>query len=194
MYKINYDLWEYYMQYAVMLYFDENTDNTIKKYIEKLEPLTNNKYMLDHNMPAHITLAMWNSEYDYSEKIKEYAQKSQTFDVAFESIGFFNRDERHIFLAPVKSDSLSALHDGLYEAINLPDEKDYIDIYKNNDIWVAHTTIAYQVNDGRFSETLAQSSKIKLPIVAKAKSLAIAVCCPFKELAAFPLCTGGELP
>ena len=182
------------MQYAVMLYFDENTDNIIKEYINKLEPLTNNKYMLDHNMPAHITLAMWNSEYDYSEEIKEYAQKSQAFDVTFGSIGFFNKDEHHIFLAPVKSNSLSALHDGLYDAINLPDEKDYIDMYKDNDIWVAHTTIAYQVKEGCFSETLAQSSEIKLPFTAKARSLALAVCCPFKELAAFPLCTADGLP
>ncbi len=182
------------MQYAVMLYFDENTDNIIKEYIKKLEPLTNNKYMLDHDMPAHITLAMWNSEHDYSQEIKKYAQKSLGFDVTFGSVGFFNEDEKHIFLAPVKSDSLIALHNGLYDAIDLPDEKDYINIYKDNDIWVAHTTIAYQVKDGCFGEALAQSAEIALPIIAKAKSLALAVCCPFKELISFPLCQDGYLP
>jgi hypothetical protein len=150
--------------------------------------------MLEHDMPAHITIAMWNSEYNYAKEVKKYAAGFKEFDVVFGSIGFFNRDEKHIFLAPVKSNSIIALHDGLYDAIGLPDANDYVDMYKDNDIWVPHTTIAYQVKDGCFKQALAQSSEISLPIIAKAKSLATAVCCPFKQLAVFPLCSPERLP
>ena len=47
------------MQYAVMLYFDEKTDDIVKGYLESLKNMSNNSYFLDNKMPAHITLAMW---------------------------------------------------------------------------------------------------------------------------------------
>ena len=175
------------MQFAVMLYFDEVTNALVNGYYQKLKNLSNNDYMLENKMPAHITLAMWNSEYDYFDEIKEYAENTKRFGVAFSSIGFFNDEERHIFLAPVKNDSLTRFHDGLYDAISLPDEGDYIKMYKESHMWVPHLTIGYQVKKDMFAQALGECTGIKLPILAEAQKIALAVCCPFKELAVFEL-------
>lgn len=175
------------MQFAVMLYFDDDTDKKVKEYFEKLRKLSNNDYMLDNNMPAHITLAMWNSEYNFAKEIEKYAHSFKAFDVVFSSIGFFNDEERHIFLAPVDSKSFKDFHDGLYDVIKLPDENDFIKMYKDSDIWVPHATIGYQVKKDLFGEALVECESIKLPILSKAKKIALAVCCPFKEVAVFDL-------
>ena len=173
------------MQFAVMLYFDEATNKLVDEYYRKLNPFSNNDYMLTNNMPAHITLAMWNSEYNYYDEIKSYAESTKEFEVTFSSIGLFNDEERHIFLAPVKNRDLTRFHAGLYDAINLPDERDYIKVYKESSIWVPHMTIGYQVKKEMFGQALSECLSIRLPVMGKAKKIALAVCCPFKELAVF---------
>jgi 2'-5' RNA ligase len=173
------------MQFAVMLYFDEATNKLIEEYLGKLKEFSNNDYMLENKMPAHITLAMWNSEYNYFDEIKNCAGRTKAFDVTFSSIGFFNDEERHIFLAPVKNVPLTRFHTELYDAINLPDAHDYIKMYKDEDVWVPHMTIGYQVKKDMFSKALQECTGIKLPVRAKAEKIALAVCCPFKELAVF---------
>lgn len=175
------------MQYAVMLYFDEDTQKKVNEYVNMLSELTNNEYMLENKMPAHITLAMFNSEEDYSDKIKNFSKAQKSFRVNLSSIGFFNDRERHIFLSPIKDNNLVKVHSKLYDVINLPDEEDYINIYKDNNIWVPHVTIGYQVKEESFDIALGKCLDIALPIKARAIKIAIAVCCPFKEIAVFSL-------
>ncbi len=175
------------MQYAVMLYFDEKTDDTVKGYLENLKDVSNNAYFLDNKMPAHITLAMWNSEHNYLDELKNLAQSFDSFDLIFSSIGLFNDETRHIFLGPVKNSELTKLHKELYDVINLDDENDYIRMYKDNDIWVPHVTIGYQVEKEHFAQALAKCVDVPLPIHAKATKIAVAICCPFKEIAVFEL-------
>jgi 2'-5' RNA ligase len=143
--------------------------------------------MLDENMPAHITLAMWNSDYDYIEEIKRLAKAEKSFDINFSSLGLFNDDERHIFLSPVKNDELIKIHRGVYDAINLEDEGDYIKVYKDTDVWVPHLTIGYQIKRENLSKAFDLCTDIKFPIKAKAIKMAYAVCCPFHEIAILDL-------
>ncbi len=175
------------MQYAIMLYFDEDTSNKVKEYLLQLNDVTNNKYMLDEKMPAHITLAMWNSEYDYINEITEMAKESESFDISFSSLGMFNDEEKHIFLSPVKSNKLIELHNQVYNTLNLEDENDYIKIYKDDSVWVPHVTIGYQIKASNLSDALSRCTNIKFPIKARAIKLAYAICCPFKELAILEL-------
>ena len=175
------------MQYALMLYFDEKTTKMVSGLLNKLKNVTNNSYMLGENMPAHITLAMWNSDYDYLDVLKSFAQESQSFDINFSSIGFFNDDEQHIFFAPIKNTELMMLHKRVYEAIPLEDERDFIQIYKDDDEWMPHVTIGYQVKDGMMEQALSMCLDIPLPVKARAVKLAYAVCCPFKEIEVFEL-------
>ncbi len=175
------------MQYALMLYLDETITKKVDEYLEKLRDITNNDYMLNEKMPAHITLAMWNSDYDYINEIRSFVEKQNSFEIQFASIGIFGGEERHIFLSPVKNKAIMDIHRGLYEAINLEDERDYIETYKNEDIWVPHMTIGYQVKKDKMEEALKRCIDIKLPVKANAIKLAYAVCCPFTEVEVFDL-------
>lgn len=175
------------MQYAIMLYFDAATSEKLKEYMIRLENATNNKYMLGESMPAHITLAMWNSDYDYINEIKGLVKKLNTFDISFSNLGIFNDDERHIFLSPVKNEELTVIHKKIYEAINLPDENDYIRMYKDDSMWVPHVTIGYQIKKENLCEAFSYCADIIFPMQAKVKKLAYAVCCPFREIAVLDL-------
>lgn len=175
------------MQYAVMLYFDEDTSSMAQEYFYKLKDITNNDYMISNNLPLHITLAMWESDYDYVKEIKAFAESNLAFDVVFGSIGYFNDEERHVFLAPVKSRKLMSIHNKLYEIIKLEDEANYIQMYKDTSMWVPHSTIGYQVEGKYFAKALDISTEIKLPHKAKATKIALAACCPFREIAVYEL-------
>ena len=43
--------------YLISIYFDEKTENWIKKYIENVAVKTGNGFMLDNKVPPHITIA-----------------------------------------------------------------------------------------------------------------------------------------
>ncbi|MBR2037332.1 MAG: hypothetical protein IKA09_06330, partial [Lachnospiraceae bacterium] len=42
--------------YAVVLYFDAVTDRKLKKIIENIALISGNNYMIDVNIPPHITI------------------------------------------------------------------------------------------------------------------------------------------
>jgi 2'-5' RNA ligase len=145
--------------------------------------------MLDYNMPPHITLAMWDSESSYKDEIGCYVKGISRFEVMFNSLGIFNSDEQiaHIFLAPVKNRALTNLQNELYDHITLKDDEEFDIVYKDNDFWVPHATIGYQVNPKKLSNAVKKCSDIMFPQTAVVEKIALASCCPFKEIAVFNL-------
>lgn len=177
------------MQYSAMIYFDKKTQKKILNYIKRLNDYSNNNVMLDYNIPPHITLAMWNSESSFKDEIEYFAKSMSSFNVMFNSLGIFNSDEEiaHIFLAPVKNSALTNLQNELYKYIKLKDNEDFDIVYKDNDFWVPHATIGYQVNPKKISHAVKKCSDITFPQTAVVEKIAVASCCPFNEIGVFNL-------
>lgn len=79
------------MDYAVVLYFDAESQARLLGMMEDLVRTGVNRYLLDGGIRPHITLAYWNGqqENDVSAEIKRYAQAVKGTKVLFSSIGIF---------------------------------------------------------------------------------------------------------
>ncbi len=175
------------MQYALMLYFDKDTDNIINSYIKRLKDCSNNIYMINKKIPPHITLAMWNSDKSFEDEIKKFAENRKSFNLIFGSIGIFKGGINHLFLSPVKNKMLSDIHDDIYDILKLEQYDEFDMLYKDNNLWVPHTTIGYEILPQNISRAVELIDDIILPQKAKIQKIALAICCPFTQLHCFDL-------
>jgi len=49
------------MEYAIVLYFDEDTEAKLNNLMEELACDKTNTYMIDNKIPPHITLSLFSS-------------------------------------------------------------------------------------------------------------------------------------
>ena len=145
--------------YLISLYFDEKTDKRIREYIKQVAKRTGNTFMLDGNVPPHITIAAFESQ-----NLEEVIAK---LDVAFKnikagkltwaSVGTFF--PHVIFLAPVLNSALHHLAEVIHDALkNLPDIRLRPNYQPFN--WMPHTTIAKKLSseEMRIAFEVLQSS------------------------------------
>ena len=178
------------MQYSVMLYFNNFENYRIGEYVNMLKDCSNNSYLIDSHIPPHITIGMWNSDDGFLEKIEELAHMTNPFELLLASIGIFNSDEEigHVFLAPVKNPELVQFHKRFYELTKLRDDDDEFDrVYQNDNIWVPHVTIGYSTEKENLGDAITKCTAIDLPQKAVVTQVAVAHCCPFKEIKIFNL-------
>ena len=172
------------MDYSIMLYFNNFSSYRIATYISMLEGYSNNSYMIDSKIPPHITIGMWNSDDNFLKEIKKLAKKTKPFEIVFASLGLFNnKDEKeHLFLAPVKNSSLTDFHNNFYSTISPNKDCEFDRFYKNNDIWVPHVTIGYKIERENINRVVEKCTAIELPQKAVVSKIAVAHCCPFREI------------
>ena len=48
--------------YTISIYFDEKSNKTIQQYINQIAKLTGNTYMVDEQVPPHITLSAFDTK------------------------------------------------------------------------------------------------------------------------------------
>ena len=48
--------------YLISAYFDKNTTEQLQKYIDKIAVVTGNSFMVDNQVPPHLTLAAIEAE------------------------------------------------------------------------------------------------------------------------------------
>ena len=65
--------------YLISLYFDENTQDKIKYLMKKVADKSGNHYMIEANVPPHITIAMFDT--------KEENKVIELFDTKIHEIG-----------------------------------------------------------------------------------------------------------
>ena len=59
-----------FLTYAVTLYFDDETSGAIRGLTKELADVTGNTYMIQNDVPPHLTLGMFHVEEDDGEKLK----------------------------------------------------------------------------------------------------------------------------
>ena len=64
--------------YLVSIYFDEQTDKRIRQYINQIARRSGNTYMIDGNIPPHITISAFETNRE-SEAIALLEQRLSNF-------------------------------------------------------------------------------------------------------------------
>lgn len=92
--------------YLISLYFDDKTNTRLQQHINQVAKKTKNTYMLDGNVPPHITISAFQTgkEEQAVEILERVAGKLESGSVQWVSVGAFL--PYVIYLAPVLDEYL----------------------------------------------------------------------------------------
>ena len=172
--------------YAIVLYFDEDTNKKIGNMIERTAVLSGNNYMLDINIPPHVTLGCFFSDEqaDLLERVESFAKDVTPFKVTFDSIGAF--EPYVLFASPVKDECLTQLNALLHESLL----NDYTPAENANylpDRWMPHCSLAVRLDKEQFAKAQTIETEVALPFTAQTTKLALAKCNPYNEVAVWEI-------
>ncbi len=127
--------------YLISAYFDEESDKTIRRYIEKIAERTGNRFMIDNNVPPHMTISSIE------------ARSVEDLIPAFDSLeGKLNGGQIKIvsmgqllpyvfYLTPVLNEYLTEMSECIYDAFkDVPDTS--VSRFYRPGSWLPHITIA----------------------------------------------------
>ena len=172
--------------YLVSVYFDKKTDNRIRTYIQNIAEKTGNTYMVDHDVPPHITLSAFEicNENLLVDAIDKVIVKKNTGMLQWIGIGVFKNST--IFIQPILNEYLHDLSCKIYESIiNLPGVK--VSKYYKPFSWLPHTTIAKQLSEQEMQTAFQILSKSFGMFEGDVVRIELAKKSPYRELASWDL-------
>lgn len=133
------------VMYLVSLYFDDKTDARIRQYINAVAKRTNNTYMLDGNVPPHITVSAFESglESMVVERLDACIKDIHVGSIQFASVGVFF--PHVIYLTPVLNAYLHKLSVSIHGTLHEMDDTLIRKCYQPF-CWLPHTTIAKKLS------------------------------------------------
>lgn len=131
--------------YLVSLYFDEKANKVIQNYINKVAEKTGNTFMLDGNVPPHITISAFETkrEEECIKRLEDIAFQMKTGTLQWVSVGTFL--PYVIYIAPVLNDYLQGLAETVHSEIQAVPETKLSPYYKPFG-WLPHTTIGKKLS------------------------------------------------
>lgn len=131
--------------YLITAYFDNKTTDKIQQYINQIAKKTGNTFMLDGNVPPHITLSAFDSDKEgqLTVLLERESRRLQQGMLQWASIGTFF--PYVIYLAPVLNEYLHNLSATIYESLL---QMDGISIrpYYQPFQWIPHTTVGKKLS------------------------------------------------
>lgn len=145
--------------YLVSLYFDEKTNNIIRKHIKQVANKSGNDYMISGNVPPHITVAAFNGE--YSEKIivklAENLRELPKGKITWAGVGTFLPSV--MYITPILNDYLDRISKFVYNDLcvlkknNSSSETNFEINPKYTPFnWIPHTTIGKKLSSDEMGE------------------------------------------
>lgn len=172
--------------YLVSLYFDEKADARILQYINAVAKRTKNTYMLDGEVPPHITVSAFESRQESAviEKLDVCMKSLQSGMVQWASVGAFF--PHVLYLSPVLNEYLHQVSVSVYEAMQSVEDTLIRKCYQPFS-WLPHTTIAKQLSEEEMRvafETLQESFGMFSGDVVK---IGLARTNPYEDIATWEL-------
>lgn len=133
------------MNYSVVFYFDDETDNKIKSLTRLIVNNGVNDYLISNKVPPHITIADFECEEIKAviNSLEVYKEKIRQDHVYWASIGLFNPSI--LFVAPIVDQFLlrsCKIVNNLIKSLPTTGINSNYIPYK----WVPHTTIAAKLS------------------------------------------------
>lgn len=127
--------------YTISIYFDEKTNKIIQQYINLIAKKSGNTYMLDNQVPPHITLSAFDTQNELAviELVENMAKTWKCGKLQWVSVGAFM--PYVVYLAPVLNRYLFELSKEIYEKLNVIGGVSIRRCYQPFQ-WLPHTTIA----------------------------------------------------
>ena len=176
---------EAFLTYAVTLYFDDETSGEIRSLTKKICDATGNDYMIQNDVPPHLTLGMFHINETDTEKLKdvfsEFVEKARTkvlckknYEISFGGIESFS--DKVIFIKLEKGELLAALNQLLHELFiphfEAGDNRNYLP-----ENWYPHITLGFKLSHEQFENGM--KSLKDSPSDGRGTRIGLACCNPY---------------
>lgn len=131
--------------YLISIYFDEKTNRRIQQYIDKVAEKSGNTFMLDGNVPPHITISAFETQNEdmVLKVLDSLVHKLQKGSLTWASVGQFF--PYVIYMTPVLNAYLHGMAEAIYDVLsNL--EGVQVNTHYRPFQWLPHTTIAKKLS------------------------------------------------
>lgn len=171
--------------YLISVYFDKKTEKRIQSYIDDVAKYSGNTFMIDNNVPPHITISAF-------ETLKEKTVRN-ALDVAISAIkrkkiewvtvGIF---PTVIFIQPVLNEYLHDLSSCIYKALSKVSNTKICKCYQPFS-WLPHATIAKQLSEDEMKSAFDALQKSFSMFEGEVVRIELAKKNPFRVIASWEL-------
>lgn len=174
------------LTYAVTLYFDDETSGKLRGLTKELSEVTGNNYMIQNNVPPHLTLGMFHVHKTDVEKLKnlfgDFVESVQTkilcgnnFEI---SLGAFDSFVSKVIFIKIEKDKLLSEINRLLHKIFVPhfeagDNRNYLP-----ENWYPHITLGCKLTSEQFEKGMSFLKESGLPN-ARCTRIGLACCNPY---------------
>jgi len=172
--------------YLVSIYFDEKTNEQIKRLIHKTAGACGNTFMPDGNVPPHITISAFETkkEQEVIERLKTVVEQLPQEKLQWVSIGTFL--PHVIYITPVLNEYLHIISADVFEALNGMEGTIIRKCYQPFG-WLPHTTIGKTLTKEQMQKAFAALQEQFAPFEGTVTRIGLAKTNPYTELALFEL-------
>ena len=164
------------MDYAAVLYFDNTSERIIQDYITLAAQLTDNRYMLDHSIPPHITVAGFdtNASTPVMNALASISRRLSAGAIQFESVASF--ELKVIYIKPASNDYLLDIASQVRNQLSGIVKMDPLYMPP---MWVPHAALAVQLSQNAYNAAMPNITQRFTPFSGQAERLALVRCNPY---------------
>lgn len=172
--------------YLISVYFDEQTNKTINRYIKKVASVTKNDFMISHKVPPHMTISAVEAKnaeslYPVLERVKN---KISSGDIYIASIGQLLP---YVFTTnPVLNKYLQEISLTIYEEILKINDTSVNKYYKPWS-WQPHITIGKTLEKEQMIDAFKCMQETFTPMTARITEIGLAKVNPHEDLIRYKL-------
>ena len=171
------------MKYAIVLYFNKTMEEKIKSLIYKIANETGNKYMVDNDIPPHITISLFKYDEEIDTIINIIENNISKFNknkIIIASIGIFNPNV--LFLSPIMNDYLIESNKNISKIIKTNNNNVLFDKYYMENQWIPHISLAVKLNKNELVNGIKTIMEYFEVIEIEVNRIGLAECNPYKNI------------
>lgn len=176
--------------YLISAYFDDNTKKKIQQYMDQVAKKTGNTFMLDKNVPPHITISAFETKQEKQviQLLEELTKTIAQGILQWVSVGIFFPSV--IYFTPVLNQYLHTMSVQVQDMLQQIDDIS-ISKYYQPFSWVPHATIGKKLSQEELEQAFSVLQHQFGVFSGQIIELGLAKTNPYDNLVVFPLKTIG---
>lgn len=167
--------------YLISVYFDEKATKTLQRYIDVIARKSGNTFMLEHQVPPHLTLSAIEAR-DVEVLIPAFQSlkgKVTAGEIRIVSVG--ELFPYVMYATPVLNTCLQELHGKVYDAVKDIDETTVSRMYRPHS-WLPHITLGKTLDKEEMMLAFAAMQEQFSPLTARIERIGLAKVNPHKDV------------
>lgn len=172
--------------YLLSIYFDKQTEKRLQALIHRVAKVTGNSYMLDHQVPPHITVAAVETKHEdvLIARMEELVKKFEAGEIKWVSVGTFSTQV--LYVQPVLNGYLHHLSVCLSQELEQIEETICSPYYQPFS-WLPHCTIAKQLSKEQMIQAFQVLQDYFVPMDGHVVRIGIAKTNPHRDIKVWEL-------